>query len=222
MKRLWTVLAILGLAGLGSPLDAKDPARWEKDIREIEARAQAACPAPGGVVFVGSSSIRLWDLAKSFPTLKAVNAGFGGSQIPDSLRYAGRVVLPWKPATVVMYAGENDLQAGHTPEQLAAHFIEFAATIHAALPECRVVFLSVKLSESRRKLWPQARTANELIRHFCLALGPEQFQFIDLTTPLLGPDGTPEAKYFRDDKLHLTEAGYAVWNRVLQQTLFKP
>ena len=96
---LWAVLAVVGCA----PAQTAGPdraARWEKDIAAIEKRLKQAPPARGGVAFAGSSSIRLWDLKKSFPDRNAVNLGFGGSQIPDSTRFAPRLILPLAPRAV--------------------------------------------------------------------------------------------------------------------------
>src|ERR1700677_4985783 len=81
--------------------------------------------------FVVSSTIRFWDLHKSFPELNAVNRGFGGSQLADSVYFAPRIVLKYEPRTVVLYAGDNDLAAGKTPDQVAADFRAFTRLILA-------------------------------------------------------------------------------------------
>ena len=91
---------------------AGDPNRWEPAIEKFEAEDKAHPPVKGGIVFIGASSIVRWNLAESFPDLKAVNRGFGGSEMADSARYASRVVLPHAPRIVVLYPGENDLARG--------------------------------------------------------------------------------------------------------------
>lgn len=220
MKRLVWALASVLLVGAPTPSAAGDFEKWEKEIQGIETRVQAQAPAPGGVLFVGSSSIRLWAVEKHFPGRGIINAGFGGSQIPDSTHFAKRLIFPWKPATVVLYAGDNDISAGRTPEQVAADFIDFASTVHASLPGSRIVFLSIKLCESRWKLRPRVLAANEMIRRFCEAADPARLTFVDLASPLLGADGRPDPRYFQKDQLHLSEAGYAVWTQALQPLLF--
>src|SRR5687767_2688782 len=98
---------------------ATKPAPFEKDIRAFEAADAENPPAPGGVLFVGSSSIRLWKtLAEDFPGVPVINRGFGGSRIAHSTQYADRIVIPYKPKTVVFYAGDNDIAGGLTPEQV--------------------------------------------------------------------------------------------------------
>src|SRR6476659_6230466 len=115
------MLALLPLVLLQPPADPKDAARftkWEKDVAAIEKRLQDAPPKPGGVVFAGSSSIRLWDLKKSFPEKEYVNVGFGGSEVRDSTHFAPRLITSYKPKAVVFYAGDNDIASGRKPEQV--------------------------------------------------------------------------------------------------------
>ncbi len=119
------LVAALTFGAAAQPAD-----RWESAIRDFEAKDRAQPPAQGGAVFVGSSSIRLWDLAKSFPGRRAINRGFGGSQLADAVRYADRIVIPYAPAVVVLYAGDNDLAAGKSPEQVSGDFRQFAAKVH--------------------------------------------------------------------------------------------
>src|SRR5581483_3446273 len=102
--------------------DDKPASRWESAIAAFVKQDQEKAPAKNGVVFVGSSSIRLWNLPKSFPELGALNRGFGGSELADSVRLASRLVLKHEPRLVVLYAGDNDIGSGKSPEQVAADF----------------------------------------------------------------------------------------------------
>src|ERR1051325_6593438 len=100
LSSLLVVLAAL-------PAVAQD--RWEKDIAAFEAADLASPPPKGEILFVGSSTIRLWDLKTAFPDLKTINRGFGGSEMQDSTRYVDRIVVPYSPRIVVVYAGDNDI-----------------------------------------------------------------------------------------------------------------
>ncbi|MGI8604991.1 MAG: GDSL-type esterase/lipase family protein [Verrucomicrobiales bacterium] len=213
--RLFTFLVVaLCASAAAEPAD-----KWEAEIAQLEARDRAHPPRIGGTVFAGSSSIRLWDLKKSFPDLDAVNVGFGGSTIADCTRYAPRLILPWKPNRIVFYSGDNDLFSGLAPEKVAADFKTFAATIHAALPACRIVVIGIKPSQSRWKLWPKAIEANRLIRAHCEADEKKRLHFVDIAPTLLGPDGHPRPELFRDDRLHLNDAGYEAWTKALEPIL---
>lgn len=196
--------------------------KWEREVREAERRLERLAPKPGGVVFAGSSSIRLWKLDRSFPGLDAINAGFGGSTLADGARYADRLVWRWRPRVVVLYAGDNDLANGLTPDRVVHDFLSYATAVHAALPDCRLIFLSIKPSASRWHLWPQAREANARIRAICEAVGERRLQFVDVATPLLGADGLPDPRLFDDDRLHLNAAGYEKWRAALDPVLAAP
>ena len=192
--------------------------RWEQEVRGIEKRLAKAPPAPGGVLFVGSSSIRLWTtLAKDFPDHRVINRGFGGSQIADSTRYADRIVLPYKPRTIVLYAGDNDIAAGRSPQEVRADFEAFVEKVRSGLPETRILFIAIKPSVARWKLVDKVREANRLVREFAEA--DEKLGFIDIFTPMLGADGKPREDLLVDDGLHLNEKGYALWREVVARHL---
>ena len=212
------VLAAAGLfAGAGRAQDKPNFARWEKAIAAFEQQDQEKPPPPDAVLFVGSSSIRLWDVAKSFPGVATVNRGFGGSQLADSIHFAPRIVLKHKPRVVVLYAGDNDLAAGKTPEQVAADFRAFARVVHEALPRTRVVFIAIKPSLARWKLWDKVQQANALIAAQCQQ--DERLVYVDVAKPMLGADGKPRSELFVKDGLHLSAEGYAVWTAVLKPHL---
>lgn len=183
--------------------------RWEPAIRAFEAKDRKQAPAKGGIVFVGSSSIVLWDLPKSFPGLNAINRGFGGSQLADSVRYARRIVLPYEPRTVVLYAGDNDLASGKTPQQVFDDYQRFVAAIHAALPKTRIIYIAIKPSKARWKLIDKIRATNRLIADF--AAKDPRLVFIDVEKPMLGVDGKPRPELFMPDGLHLNAEGYRLW-----------
>ena len=191
---------------------------FQTEIEAFERQDRAAPPPPGAVVFLGSSTLRLWTtLEQDFPGIPVVNRGFGGSQIADSICYAPRIVFPLKPATLVFYAGENDLAAGKTPEQVAADFQRLVADVQTALPATRILFVSLKPSPCRAGLLDAMRQANALIKD--LMQPDPRLEFVDVFTPMLDETGTPRAELFADDRLHLNAAGYALWTRILRPRL---
>ncbi|PQO37259.1 hypothetical protein DTL21_04745 [Bremerella cremea] len=200
--------------------DAKVPesiARWKKDMDKFAAADKKNPVMPGGVVFVGSSSIRMWDLKKSFPELDAVNRGFGGSRLEDSVYYADQIILPYKPKTVVVYAGDNDIAAKYTPEQILEDFQEFEAKVHKELPETEILYIAVKPSLSRWKMIEEVRATNKLIAAECAKT--DHCEFIDIDAPMLGEDGKPRKELFKNDGLHMTDEGYVIWAKELEPHL---
>lgn len=185
---------------------------FEKEILAYEALDKVAMPATGGILFYGSSSIRLWKTLKDdFSGLPVVNRGFGGSTAPDALKYAERMVLPYKPATIIFYEGDNDLGKGRTPEQLLADYQSFAKLVHTKLPNTKIVYLSVKPSPRRADLLTTQQKANVLISGWVNQSKDGRLSFIDIFKPMLGPDGKVRAELFGPDKLHMNREGYKLW-----------
>jgi lysophospholipase L1-like esterase len=214
LARCWLFLALLIPV-----LVPAAPEFWARDIAALTANDTTQPPPAGGVVFVGSSSIRLWEtLATDFPGITTINRGFGGSELADSVFYADRIVLPYRPRLVVLFAGTNDLKNGKTPETVLADFQAFRTKLHGALPGTRLLYLSITLAPSRAHLHDQMRTANRLIAAD-IATDP-RCTFVDINTPMLGPDGKIPHSLFVDDLLHLNREGYAIWTKVLGPHLY--
>ena len=195
-----------------------DTGRFESEIRAYETRDREAPPPRNGVLFVGSSTIRMWcTLDRDFPELKVVNRGFGGSEMTDLLFYAERVVLPYRPRTIVLYEGDNDLATGKSPAQVRELFRRFTALVRERLPDARLVYVSIKPSVAREQLLAQTRAANAMLREDVAR--DAHLAYVDLFTPMLGPDGRPRAELFGGDGLHMNSEGYALWRRTLKPVL---
>lgn len=188
--------------------------RWEKAIRSFEEKDKQALPSKNAVLFVGSSSIRMWDLPKYFPDLEVINRGFGGSQVADSVRYMSRIVTPHVPQTVVLYAGGNDITAGKSPETVFSNFKKFVGSLRWDLPEARLIYICTKPSISRWRLVDKMRRANELIRTYIEK--DDRILYADIDTPMLGQDGKPRRDLFIKDGLHLNDKGYKLWTSVVR------
>ena len=187
---------------------------WAGDMAQFAARDATDPPPRGGIAFIGSSSIRMWEsLAADFPGQPVFNRGFGGSEVRDSTWYADRIVLPYAPCKVFLYAGDNDLNSGRSPAQVRDDVLAFVQRVHRDLPETTVEVISIKPSPSRAQLLPAVKEANELIR--TALAGQPNTGFTDIYTPMLGADGQPRAALFREDMLHMTADGYAVWREAL-------
>jgi hypothetical protein len=141
-----------------------DPARFAAEIRAFEAADQKNTPPSDAVLFVGSSSIRLWPTADRFPGLTVINRGFGGSHISDVNFYLRQTVLRYGAPVVLLYAGDNDIGAGKAPERVLGDYQAFVTEVHAARPDTEILFIAVKPSLARWNLWPAARAFNDLIR----------------------------------------------------------
>ena len=191
---------------------------FAEEIARFEEADRIAPPRPGSVLFVGSSSIRLWPaLAGDFPGVYTLQRGFGGAELRDVIRYAPRIVLPYRPRVIVLYAGENDLAAGKSAITVFREYQAFVALVRRTLPETKIVFVSIKPSPSRWALADQMREANDLIRRY--AATDPRLSVVDVFTPMLGSDGKPREDLFVEDRLHMNERGYQIWKDLLRASL---
>lgn len=202
------------LLGMLTGLSYAQESRWEKAIKTFEEADAASAPPQGAILFLGSSSIRMWDDEKYFPKLKTINRGFGGSQISDSIEFANRIALPYKPKIIAFYAGDNDLAAGKSPEKVCTDYIALVEKIHATLPKTRIVFVAIKPSLARWGLVEKVRAANSLIQK--VSKEDKRLDYLDIDAPMLGDDGKPRAELFISDGLHLSAEGYELWSKLLR------
>lgn len=209
-------LLLLGCAHARAPIkqETAPGGRFADEIAAFEAMDRQSPPPAGTVLFVGSSSIRMWpSLEEDFLNLPVLNRGFGGSELEDVLDHVDRLVIRYRPRIIVLYEGDNDLAGGKKPERVLADLKAFVDTVRAELPRTRIAFLSIKPSLARWHLIDRIRSANELIRAYSLA--EERLDYIDVFTPMLRPDGAPRSELFAEDGLHMNEQGYALWREVI-------
>jgi len=214
---LLTALAAESLALAAD--DAKKPDRWEKTIAAMEARDKQNPPPKNEILLCGSSSARGWNVGKYFTDLKVVNRGFGGSQIHDSTNYADRIILPYTPRIIAIYAGDNDIASGKTPDVVAENFKLFVAKIHESLPKTRIIFIAIKPSIRRWNLVEKMRATNALIAEYCKT--SDLLDYADVDAPMIGDDGKPRKELFAKDGLHLSHEGYTLWTSILTPMLRK-
>jgi len=194
-----------------------DATRFESAMATF-ARYDARNSFPAdATVFVGSSSIVGWDTGDRFPGMPLINRGFGGSQMSDLVHYVEETVLRYSPRTVVVYEGDNDTSAGKRSQQLLQDYQEFVEAVLEAQPSTRVVILSIKPSLARWDVWPEMQESNAAIEAY--AQMDARVHFVDIGTAMLGADGLPRPELFVGDGLHMTPAGYDVWDEILMEAL---
>ena len=198
------------------------PGPWDAALAQFAAADRQHPPEPGAVLFVGSSSIRLWDrLPQHFNFLPAVlNRGFGGSTMADCQQLVYPLVVRYQPRHVVLYAGENDLADGRSPEQVLESLRGFVDALRSELPEVRLTYVSIKPSPLRAGLLPRIREANRLAAEYVAGL--PRASFVDVFTPMLDATGAPRPELFGPDRLHMNGEGYALWRAALAQHVAVP
>ncbi|MCP4262346.1 MAG: hypothetical protein GY774_33325 [Planctomycetes bacterium] len=193
--------------------------RWEKTIQSFEDWDSKNSFPSDAVLFVGSSSIRLWPTRERFPQFPVINRGFGGCHISDVNYFVHRIVLAYKPKVIVFYAGDNDIAGKKTPKRVFDDYRKFVNHVRNKLPATRIIFVGIKPSMSRWSLWPLMNEVNMMIKDFSEKDG-RLFVF-DSAAPLLGIDGKPNVGFFLKDNLHLNSKGYDAWTRTLKPIVKK-
>ena len=184
-----------------------DFAHWENEIAAFE-RADATNPPPkNALLFIGSSTIRLWHtLAPDLPGQTVINRGFGGSTIKDSTHFAARIIFPYAPRQIFLRAGGNDLWSGQSVGEVFTNFQEFVSTVHAQLPKTEIVFISLSPSPARWKQAAKEKALNDLVADF--VRGKNQLRYLETYDVALGTNGQPSAELFIGDQLHFNAHGY--------------
>jgi lysophospholipase L1-like esterase len=197
-----------------------DPEYFAADISSFATTDRDHPPAGHGIVFVGSSSIRLWDtLQQDMAPLPVLNRGFGGARLSSVIYFVDRVVIQYRPRAVVLYAGDNDIDAGQSPEEVVLEFRRFVSRVQAALPDIRIYYLSMKPNRLLWSNWPKYEVANAQISAICAS--DPRLGYIDGATPLLASGRPPPRDLYRFDQMHLSVKGYALWTSVIKPRLQK-
>ncbi len=192
---------------------------YEEEVQRLALLPIATATELPKVVFYGSSTFTRWlSLAQDFPQVQAVNLGFGGSTLAACAWFFERVVPRQQPAALLVYAGDNDLGDGRTPEEVVLFFEQLLAISTAHLGKIPWCFISIKPSPARLYLRDNIQYANACIQQRIAALGPPYY-FLDLYPAMLDGQGNPQRALYEADGLHLSPAGYALWQQAIGQQL---
>jgi len=195
-------------------------AQWEKEIAAFEAADRTNPPPKNGVLFIGSSTIRLWKtLAQDFPGQPVIGRGVGGCEIVDCTHFADRIVFPYQPRMIFFRCGGNDLANGKSPEQVFADYQEFVAAVRTRLPEADIVFISWSPTVARWSLVDKERSLNKRVETY--SRESPHLQYIDTYDLPLGPDGKPRKELFIQDGLHFNAEGYKLLTARVRPFLLK-
>jgi lysophospholipase L1-like esterase len=191
---------------------------FEEEIIAFRQEDSLRFPGKNKILFLGSSSIRLWaDLQNDFPDRPIINRGFGGSTFEDVLLFKDDLLKPYQPRQVVIYCGENDLAGGAEPQKVYDNFRSLFSYIRRLSPKTHVLFISIKPSPSRKHIFEKVKETNSMIRSFLEK--QQRAAFVDIFTPMLNPDGTFREELFVEDRLHMNRKGYDIWKKAIKPYL---
>ncbi len=208
------ILTLLFLIFNTSLTVAQETLPFQKEVNSIVEKYQKQSLPNGGILFTGSSSIKMWrELDNYFPGTPIINTGFGGSQTHELLMHLDDLVLYLEPSRIFIYEGDNDVNAGKSTEEIISTFKELTSVIFRQLPESQIYLISAKPSPSRWDLKPQYLEFNQALKTY--ANSDQRLTYLDVWTPMLDENGNPKGELFIQDNLHMNEKGYAIWKSVL-------
>lgn len=212
---IFLVQLFIGLIGISNAF-GQDALRYKVEIENF--KPASAVNSKNLAVFAGSSSIKLWEnLAESFPRKNVLNCGFGGSEMSDLIYFADEAIIRYKPVTVFIYEGDNDLGSGKSPELVLNNARKLIGLIHSSLPNTKIVFITPKPSMKR---WDDGYKDNFLKYNNMLMKLTKEYKYVkmvDVWNIMLDKNGMPEEKLFQKDHLHMTEVGYALWTKKMKK-----
>ena len=216
IMKLKLIFILIGCT-LHASVMAQQTFPFEDEIRAFQHQDSIRFPAQNSILFIGSSSIRLWeDLEQRFPVQQIIKRGVGGCEMADLTNYyAPLILIPYHPRKVFIFAGENDISHGKTAQSVADNFAKLWVQIIRKLPATEIYFLSIKRSPSGIKYEPIVLQANSLIKNYLA--GKAKSHYVDLAPAIYKPGTTrSDSTLFADDYLHLNSKGYDKWQQALR------
>lgn len=186
---------------------------YDDEVKALETKGLNHDKKPV-TIFYGSSSIRLWHTLESdFAEFNAVNLGFGGSTLSACVHFFNRLVVPYNPSRIVLYAGDNDLGDGKSPEEVLNFYKQFENFVQANFPAVPIYFISIKPSLIRYNIKGKILHSNKLIKAE-VSQHPTH-RFIDVYSHMVDSEGYPKKNLFEDDGLHINALGYELWKNIV-------
>ena len=201
------------LAFVATPATAKEYP-WESSIVAFEEEDKHTEYTGQAILFIGSSSIRLWQtLAEDMAPHPVINRGFGGATMVDVLHYAERILASHKPRAIVLFVANDITGKVNDPsvDEAVERFKKFLRQVATQMPKVPAFVVAVTPTESRWQVWPTIRKLNRCLAKQCDEM-PNVF-FVPTEDIFLGSDGRPVRKLYRSDRLHLSSEGYACWTK---------
>lgn len=217
-KEIFLIFLCVGI--IQNLLAQEHPPFWD-DIQAIKQYDLIYEPPTNPILFIGSSSIRMWnDLERIFAKYIVINRGIGGAEVNDILFYANDIVFPYHPRQIVIYVGENDLVVeGTTVDSILSRAKQLFQVIQSKLPNVPIVYFSIKPSPSRETYIDVAKAVNILIKNYIQT--QKNMTYVDIFNPMLTKQGTPKPELFVEDMLHMNKKGYKIWRRKIKRHLIK-
>lgn len=219
MKHYILILpAVFFFISLSAQVEDPDPLRFQSQIAAFDSLDKCHQPHGNVVLFVGSSSIRMWREAEQvFSKYNVLNRGFGGSHFSDVHHYFSELIVRYSPNTIVLYEGDNDIAHGKNPDRVMNGFVTLVNRIESELGDVNIGFISIKPSPKRWDIADKMIEANKLIRDYCSQY--DNLTYIDIWPLMLNAQGRPDNYLYIGDGVHMNQCGYKLWEKEMMPYL---
>jgi hypothetical protein len=196
--------------------------KWKGEIAAFDKLNQTEKYPDNSILFLGSSSIRLWSTIKEeLSPYPIIQRGFGGSNSPAVEYYTERIVYPHQFSAVAIFIA-NDITGSPndlTPKESVATFRKIIKTIRAKYKKQPIFIIEITPSQSRWKKWSVIQEDNALLKALCQK--QKNLYFIETAQSFLNEKGEPRNELFREDHLHLNRDGYKIWGKLIKAEIDK-
>ena len=200
---------------------------FESQVKALEELDAAETFPDNYILYIGSSSIRLWDsIHKDMAPYNSVKRGYGGAHFYDLIHFTDRLVTPHKNAKAIVCFVANDLtgiwdtpKIKIRPDQLNRLFSYFTKQVEKIAPEMPIFLIEITPTPSKWGIWNKTAKANDLMKTYCES--KENIHFISTRQDFLDENQLPRPELFIEDQLHLNREGYKLWAQIVKSNLDK-
>ena len=205
--------------------------KWEDEIKKLEVLDKKETYSNQAVLFIGSSSIRLWkSIEEDLDTYEPIKRGYGGAHYYDIIHFTNRLVSPHKVKAIAIFVAnditgkENGINNQTVNRDLSPkevlRLVKFVTKeIRKSNEKVPIFFIETTPTSKRWKVWDKISKANDLIENYTSKY--ENLYYINTRSFYIGSDGMPNDSLFVKDKLHLNREGYKLWGKIIKENFDK-
>ncbi|MDP1562268.1 MAG: GDSL-type esterase/lipase family protein [Pirellulaceae bacterium] len=196
--------------------------RWSQDVERLRQLDDLETYPDNAVLFIGSSSIRLWDnIQEDLAPIIPIRRGFGGAKSVDLAVFSAELMQSHRYSALVVFvandiAGEAD-KVGQDPEKVVAWLKEVWLVSRQHQPNAPLLLIEITPTASRRHVWEQQRELNHRLRNWTLQ--EPNVYFLPTAEYFLDAQDEVRHELFVEDRLHLNREGYRVWGSLIRRRL---
>ncbi|ACU92009.1 lipolytic protein G-D-S-L family [Capnocytophaga ochracea DSM 7271] len=207
------------------PFEQRDETSWitryQKDITNYQKENKRLKDLSCDVLFLGSSSINLWDtIYEDFAPLKLIRRSYGGATLRDMIYNYNTIAKGYTPKSILLYV-ENDLgnhKEGVNAVKCFDLFRIFIDKLKKDYPNTPLIVVSLKPSQHKADQLKDQLLVNALLEENATAQG---YTYVDITKVMYDEAGNLRTDIFKEDNLHMNAEGYKLWTAILKPLLIK-